>query len=82
MAPSTKLIAYADFTDYEKIISRKDNWREVFVGFFNRPENARESLQRLYPVRHCTMHARAVTQEDELLMSVEIHRIVKATRPR
>jgi hypothetical protein len=82
MAPSPKLIAYADFTDYEKIISRKDNWREVFVGFFNRPENARESLQRHYPVRHCTMHARAVTQEDELLMAVEIHRIVKATRPR
>lgn len=79
---SSALIAYADFTDYEKIISRKDNWREVFARFFNRQENARESLQRLYPVRHCTMHARAVTQEDELLMAVEIHRIVKATRSR
>lgn len=74
------LIAYADFSDYEKIISRKDNWREVFAVVFIRPESIRESLQRLYPVRHCTMHARPVTQEDELLMQVEIHRVVKATR--
>lgn len=74
------LIAYADFSDYEKIISRKDNWREIFAAFFIRPESIRESMQRLYPVRHCTMHARPVTQEDELLMQVEIHRVIRATR--
>ena len=73
------LIAYADFSDYEKIILRKDNWRDIFAKFFVRVENIRESLQRLYPVRHCTMHARPVTQEDELLLHVEIHRVIKAT---
>jgi hypothetical protein len=28
------LIAYADFTDYERVICKGDNWREVFAVFF------------------------------------------------
>ena len=28
------LIAYADFTDYEQIITRKDNWEKVFKPIF------------------------------------------------
>ena len=43
------LIAYADFTDYEQVICRGDNWRDIFAAFFGRPESVRESLQRLYP---------------------------------
>lgn len=72
------LIAYADFTDYEKIICRKDNWRDAFCRLFLRQENVRESFQRLYPVRNCAMHARPVTQEDELYLYVEIRRLAKA----
>jgi hypothetical protein len=71
------LIAYADFTDYERVICRADNWREVFVGFFGRPESVRESFQRLYPIRLDTMHARLITQDDELLLYVETRRLVK-----
>lgn len=75
------LIMYADFTDYEKIICRKDNWREVFAVIFLRPENVRESLQRLYPVRNCAMHARSITQEDELFLYVEVRRLAKVLGP-
>lgn len=71
------LIAYADFTDYEPVICRRDNWREVFSSFFNRPESVRESFQRLYPVRLDTMHARPITQDDELLLYVETKRLAK-----
>ena len=70
------LIAYADFTDYEAIICKRDNWREVFAPFFGRPEDVRESFQRLYPVRLDTMHARPITQNDELLLYVETHRLM------
>lgn len=71
------LIAYADFTDYVRVICRGDNWREVFGAFFVRQESVRESFQRLYPIRLDTMHARPITQDDELLLYVETRRLVK-----
>ena len=74
------VIAYADFTDYERIICKSDNWREIFESFFRRPESVRESLQRLYPIRLSTMHARPITQDDELLLYVETRRLVKIIR--
>ena len=70
------LLAYADFTDYELIICRADNWREVFSQTFKRPESVRESFQRLYPIRICTMHARPITQDDELFLYVELRRLI------
>ena len=71
------LIAYADFTDYIEVICRRDNWREVFAVFFLRRESVRESFQRLYPIRHDTMHARPITFDDELLLYVETRRLMK-----
>ena len=71
------LISYADFTDYVAVICKRDNWREVFAPYFSRPEAVRESFQRLYPVRLDTMHARPITQDDELLLYVETQRLVK-----
>ena len=72
------LIHYADFADYQMIIERSDNWKAVFKGIFRRQEDMRESFQRLYPIRIATMHARAVTQDDELLLVVETRRVLKA----
>jgi hypothetical protein len=70
------LIAYADFTDYERVICKGDNWN-IFEPFFSRKENVRETFQRLYPVRIDTMHSRPITQDDELLLYVETRRLVK-----
>lgn len=74
------LITYADFTDYVLVICRGDNWREVFAAFFRRPESVRESFQRLHPIRLDTMHARPITQDDELLLYVETRRLAKMIR--
>jgi hypothetical protein len=74
-AETRPLIEYADFTDYEPLICRRDNWREVFAPFFKRPESVRESFQRLYPIRVDTMHARLITHEDKLFLEVEIIRL-------
>ena len=71
------LIAYADFTDYERVICKRDNWR-VFAPFLRRQESVRESFQRLYPVRLDTMHARPITQDDELLLYVEARRLMNS----
>ena len=76
--PQRPLVAYADFTDYSRIIMRKDNWRQVFASYFGRPENVRESFQRLHPIRRDAMHARLISQDDELLLYVEVKRIMRA----
>ena len=39
------LIAYADFTDYERVICKRDNWREVF-GRFSTGQRACWSLSK------------------------------------
>ena len=72
------LIAYADFTDYEPIIVSKTNWKEVFAPFFRRKTSVQESLRRLYPIRVCTMHARFITQDDELYLLAETQRLLRA----
>jgi hypothetical protein len=71
------LVYYADFTDYERVICKKDNWRTIFVKYFSRPEHVRESLQRLYLPRIATMHARPLMPEDELFVFVEVRRLIK-----
>lgn len=76
------LIAYADFTDYERVICRGDNWRDIFAAFFVRSESVRESMQRLYLIRLDTMHARPITQDDELLLYVEVRRLAKVIKGR
>ena len=76
--PERHLIDYADFTDYVQIISRKDNWNDMFKPIFKRESSIQESFQRLHPIRICTMHARPITQDDELYLYVETKRILKA----
>ena len=76
-AAAHPIIAYADFTDYERVIARKSNWARVFKSHFRRVEDIRESLQRLRPIRLDTMHARPVGQDDELFLYVEIKRIMR-----
>ncbi len=72
------LIAYADFTDYVTIITKADNWETVFKDIFKRKEDVKESFQRLYPIRLCTMHSRIITQDDEIYLQVETKRLLKA----
>ncbi|MBT9492986.1 MAG: hypothetical protein IV107_11740 [Paucibacter sp.] len=72
------LIEYADFSDYIKIIERKDNWADIFQAVFSRKEDVQESFRRLGPIRISTMHARLVLKEDVLLMASETTRILKA----
>ena len=72
------LIAYADFSDYVTIITRKDNWTRVFQGYFGRKTSVQESFQRLYPIRICTMHSRPITQDDEFYLFVETKRLLGA----
>jgi hypothetical protein len=77
--PSRPLICYADFTDYALIICRRENWK-VFEPFFKDPANIRESLQRLHLPRVETMHARPLSQEDELFLYAELKRLGRSLK--
>lgn len=76
--PERDIIHYADFSDYRILIERTDNWNDVFQPVFGRKDDIRESWQRLFPIRIATMHARLISQDDELLLVVETKRILKA----
>lgn len=76
--PESPLIDYADFSDYKMIIEKRDNWDKVFKHFFVRQQDVVESFNRLFPIRIATMHARIITNDDELLLRIETKRILKA----
>jgi hypothetical protein len=73
------LIDYADFTDYVRIVSRRDNWEKAFAIYFGgRVESVHESFLRISPVRITTMHSRIITLDDEIFLDVEIKRLLHA----
>ena len=55
-----------------------DNWRDLFEAVFVNKNSVQESFRRLYPIRLATMHARLITQDDELYLYVETKRILSA----
>ena len=77
-SPRPRLIDYADFTDYQAIIARRDNWDHAFRPVFRRRDDVEESLRRLMPVRLVTMHSSIVTMDDELILDMETKRILSA----
>jgi hypothetical protein len=79
-AEDLPLIEYADFTDYKAIVERSDNWKLAFKPIFGRPEDIRESFQRVFPVRIATMHARFITLDDDLLLRAETTRVLNRLR--
>jgi hypothetical protein len=81
-AEERALIEYIDFTDYVRLICKTDNWKDVFSVVFGRMESVRETFQRLHPIRLDTAHGRLITQDDELLLSVEFKRLEKAIQKR
>lgn len=52
------LIDYIDFTDYAKIITRRDNWNNVFRDVFHNREELLSKLKELEPIRNAIMHSR------------------------
>lgn len=74
----TRLLWYADFTDYVKIIERRDNWKEIFEPIFRNKVDVQVSFMRLHPIRVSAAHYRVVTKEDYLLLGVEAQRILRA----
>jgi hypothetical protein len=72
------LIYYADFGDYVGILTRRDNWKEVFSSIFKSQKDLEVSFERLHPIRRCTMHARPLLKHDLLTVVFEVRRLLVA----
>ncbi len=73
-ASNFRLIDFADFTDYSRIITNRKNF-PAFAAFFHRIENIRESFNRLEPCRLALCHGRDMSTEEYTFFCTEIARI-------
>jgi len=58
-------IFYLDFTDYVKIIRKRDNWKHAFKEVFVDVEYISSSLKQLEPIRIAIAHSRELTNTQE-----------------
>jgi hypothetical protein len=61
---SLPLVFYIDFTDYVKIIVRRNNWREVFKQVFKDKDIISTKLRELEPIRNAIAHFRELNQAE------------------
>jgi len=52
------LISYIDFTDYEKIITQKNNWNDIFQHVFHDKTAISGKLKEIDPIRNAISHTR------------------------
>ena len=57
-------IFYADFADYQKIITQKTNWKEVFKKTFVDKEAISTKLRELNPIRNNIAHNRPLSSNE------------------
>jgi len=57
-------IFYVDFTDYVKIITRRDNWEQVFKEIFKDRETISVKLKELEPIRNAIAHFRELSRRE------------------
>ena len=70
-------ICYADFTDYMKIMLRRDNWREVFKTLFHDTAWIITKLRELEPIRNDIAHNREISEEDTQKLEMNSREILR-----
>jgi hypothetical protein len=58
-----EIIDFLDFRDYEKIILKKDNWKQYFENVFEHYDDLRTDLKRLAQLRNAIKHNRGKSVE-------------------
>ena len=64
-------IHWINFPEYQKIITRRDNWREAFQKYFKDSKNISSKLDELEPIRNKIAHMRGEltpSEKDRLRM--------------
>lgn len=74
------LIYYIDFPDYIKIITRKDNWKDVFAPIFRDNEAISTKLRELEPIRNDIAHSREISAQAGKKLEIYAKEIIGATQ--
>jgi len=75
-------IHYVDFPDYVKIITRRDNWNQVFELVFKDKEIVSAKLRELEPIRNSIAHSRELSAEEGDKLRIYAREIIEAMRNR
>lgn len=59
-------IWYVDFLDYVNIVTRKDNWRDVFKKIFRNKDHFRGTMEKLSPIRNKIAHMRPLSVREKI----------------
>jgi len=71
---------YINFPEYSKIITKKDNWRDIFLESFVDREILTSKLRELEPIRNKIAHMRDLSEEEKsklLLFASEIQECIQ-----
>jgi dnd system-associated protein 4 len=75
------LICYADFADYFKIITKRDNWRKIFAKYFADEAWIKTKLVlELTPIRNNIAHNRELTPESAQKFTLATQEILRCIR--
>jgi hypothetical protein len=72
------LIYYVDFPDYIKIITRKDNWKDVFAPIIRDKDAVSTKLRELELVRNNIAHSREISAHAREKLEIYAREIIAA----
>lgn len=73
--PESPLIDYLSFSDYSKIILRKDNWRELFQKIFMQQDRIKVWLEEISEIRNSVAHSRKISEPEMKTLELDIEKI-------
>ncbi len=71
-------IHYIDFTDYVKIILRRDNWEQLFSAVFKERDIISARLRDLEPIRNSIAHFRNLRSEQAARLELNARDILRS----
>ena len=71
-------IYYVDFPDYIRIITRKDNWKDVFDPIFRDKDAVSTRLKELEPIRNDIAHSREISTQARKKLEIYAREIISA----
>jgi len=71
-------IYYADLADLLDIICQNNNWADAFRSVFKHKDELQVGIRRLTPIRNAVSHARPLARTDQLFLSCEAYRLLRA----
>ena len=71
-------IYYADLTDLTDLICQANNWDDAFDRVFKHKDDLQVGIRRLNPIRNALAHSRPLVRADQLSLSCEAFRLLRA----